>query len=576
MEDILEVPDYFVCPITMKVMEYPFFTVAGNCYEYYAIREWLSTHDTDPKTNQRLPRKDLTPNHGLRSQILAWFEKNPSLAILKSKDVKCPPPEALQLPVNGLDKVLRYQGKRLEKDDDKGKVEVLPSSFKAFGHTYRFCSEPREHGAPVVKIICDNGIAIEMPDRSVFATSKGLVFYDPKEIKEIRILPGTDLAEPCKFGNQCNHDDCEFAHPFVCKFGVSCNKVCKFLHPSQDTVKPVTPACQPCKYGTSCTREDCHYAHPNGRMSVKRVKARILVTHSHTLEMLATPLQLDLDYPEEATNFQIQGQFVFSFQPFIGSWAKRHFKVATVHRFDSRLGKFKTIGNYSLDGHYCNCAVAAGRYIVFSFWPYEEEAMRTIWECLKLTREMDKTLKAKTKECAELKEQLDAKTKYCDELERQLSNNESQIENLQFNLRHQFIQFRQVQVQFQEARRDATVARRGATVARRDAMLAKREAQESENKYLQMQQRQERARNERLRIRDPIHIYALQEGKSGNYREDWQLVVDYHKGAHDIELGEPRLDGTQSLSFIVDALVLQFDLVVPRDLRSLKIDLPLV
>jgi hypothetical protein len=64
-----------------------------------------------------------------------------------------------------------------------------------------------------------------------------------------------------------------------------------------------------------------------------------------------------------------------------------------VQRFDAELGQYRMIGNYALDGHYCNCAVGASRYLVLSFWPFEEEAIRKVWECLRVSRVMEKKMR---------------------------------------------------------------------------------------------------------------------------------------------------------------------------------------
>jgi hypothetical protein len=44
--------------------------------------------------------------------------------------------------------------------------------------------------------------------------------------------------------------------------------------------------------------------------------------------------------------------------------------------------------------------------MVFSFWPYEDEAIRTIWESLKVIRAMEKQLKGKGREIEGLKKQI--------------------------------------------------------------------------------------------------------------------------------------------------------------------------
>jgi hypothetical protein len=66
-------PSYFVCPILREVMTDPHIAGDGFSYEAEAIREWLhSGHDTSPMTNLRLPTRDLTPNHALRSAVHEW------------------------------------------------------------------------------------------------------------------------------------------------------------------------------------------------------------------------------------------------------------------------------------------------------------------------------------------------------------------------------------------------------------------------------------------------------------------------------------------------------------------------
>ena len=574
-------------------MVHPFVTSSGRSYEYSAISRWLAVNDTDPMTNERLASKTLIPNHSLRSQIVAWFEENPSSAGLRNNDAAPPPPEAYQVGINELDKILVYRdkrgtrGKTPAKAAAGAKVETLPSTFTAYGHTYSF-TRPEKR----LRISCDGQVTIDMPERCVFAVPDGLIFYDPKETVDKFILPGTEVVNGCPFQGSCSRGNCKFAHPFACVEGVDCarqSKGCKFFHPPSDSVKPITPTCTACKYGTSCTRLDCWFAHPKGRMSVLRVKARLLVTHSHTLTELPTPVEMQIDFADSATCFQMQGEFVFSFQPHAGTWAKKHYKVVTVHRFDASLNKYQTVGDYSLDNHYCNCAVAAGRYIVFSFWPFENEAVRTIWGCLQVTRAIAKDLKSKTKECTELKTQLEASRQDSSAATQQASAARQEA----FSSRQEASAARKeasaarqeafsARQETSAARQDASVARQETSAARKEAFsarqetsAARQEARTHEQTWRQMQQRQEQQFQERMRLRDPIHIYALPDGASGMRREDWHLVLDYHKGAHDIELGEPRPDGNQQVNFIVDSTVLQFDLVVPKDINSLKMKLPL-
>ena len=83
---------------------------------------------------------------------------------------------------------------------------------------------------------------------------------------------------------------------------------------------------------------------------------------------------------------------------------------------------------------------------------------------------------------------------------------------------------------------------------------------------------------ERLRNLDPIHIYAQKDRTSGLSKEDWVLVVDYHKGAHDIQLCGAQPNGAQTLEITEHDTVFNFDLIAPRDLseKALGMSLPVV
>ncbi|KAF4371031.1 hypothetical protein G4B88_002960 [Cannabis sativa] len=87
MEEI-EVPKYFMCPISLQIMRDPVTTITGITYDRESIEKWLSTtlvitssssNDTItcPVTKLPLPRdSDLTPNHTLRRLIQAWCTIN--------------------------------------------------------------------------------------------------------------------------------------------------------------------------------------------------------------------------------------------------------------------------------------------------------------------------------------------------------------------------------------------------------------------------------------------------------------------------------------------------------------------
>ncbi|XP_022742248.1 E3 ubiquitin-protein ligase PUB24-like [Durio zibethinus] len=83
MEDI-EVPKYFICPISLQIMKDPVTALTGITYDRESIEQWLITgkNTSCPVTKQPLPRdSDLTPNHTLRRLIQAWCAENASLGV---------------------------------------------------------------------------------------------------------------------------------------------------------------------------------------------------------------------------------------------------------------------------------------------------------------------------------------------------------------------------------------------------------------------------------------------------------------------------------------------------------------
>ena len=88
----------------------------------------------------------------------------------------------------------------------------------------------------------------------------------------------------------------------------------------------------------------------------------VLITHK--LQKLDSPIPLQLDIPEAAKSFQFQGDFVFFFIPYPGTWASNHYEKVIVHRFDVEKQVHKFIGEYSLANHYCNCVAGAGHLIL--------------------------------------------------------------------------------------------------------------------------------------------------------------------------------------------------------------------
>ncbi|CAI9271584.1 unnamed protein product [Lactuca saligna] len=96
----IEVPSYFVCPISLEIMKDPVTLSTGITYDREAIEKWLYTrkNTTCPITKQVLTDLELTPNHTLRRLIQSWCTINgpygverfptPRLPISKSQILK--------------------------------------------------------------------------------------------------------------------------------------------------------------------------------------------------------------------------------------------------------------------------------------------------------------------------------------------------------------------------------------------------------------------------------------------------------------------------------------------------------
>ncbi|KAK4396590.1 E3 ubiquitin-protein ligase PUB24 [Sesamum angolense] len=77
--DNIEVPEYFICPISLQIMKDPVTAITGITYDRQSIERWLfeTNNTTCPVSKQPLPRdSDLTPNNTLCRLIQAWCTLN--------------------------------------------------------------------------------------------------------------------------------------------------------------------------------------------------------------------------------------------------------------------------------------------------------------------------------------------------------------------------------------------------------------------------------------------------------------------------------------------------------------------
>ncbi|KAK6235281.1 hypothetical protein SCA6_010618 [Theobroma cacao] len=91
--DEIDIPQYFLCPISLQIMKDPVTAVTGITYDRESIEQWLkiATDTTCPVTKQPLPSdSDLTPNHTLRRLIQAWCTENESNGIDRIPTPKSP------------------------------------------------------------------------------------------------------------------------------------------------------------------------------------------------------------------------------------------------------------------------------------------------------------------------------------------------------------------------------------------------------------------------------------------------------------------------------------------------------
>ncbi|XP_072950432.1 E3 ubiquitin-protein ligase PUB23-like [Typha angustifolia] len=83
--DSIEIPHYFICPISLQIMEDPVTTITGITYDRRSIERWIFVeHNTTcPVTNQPLfPNSSgVTPNHTLRRLIQSWCTTNASRGV---------------------------------------------------------------------------------------------------------------------------------------------------------------------------------------------------------------------------------------------------------------------------------------------------------------------------------------------------------------------------------------------------------------------------------------------------------------------------------------------------------------
>ncbi|GMI71105.1 plant U-box 23 [Hibiscus trionum] len=116
MGDIdIEIPKYFICPISLQIMKDPVTAITGITYDRDSIEQWLLKAKTTncPVTQQPLPTfSDLTPNHMLRRLIQAWCSEN---ALLGVDQIPTPKPSVDRFHFLKLIEEARFQDESFER-----------------------------------------------------------------------------------------------------------------------------------------------------------------------------------------------------------------------------------------------------------------------------------------------------------------------------------------------------------------------------------------------------------------------------------------------------------------------------
>ncbi|KAH7512255.1 hypothetical protein FEM48_Zijuj12G0071000 [Ziziphus jujuba var. spinosa] len=90
--DEIDVPSFFLCPISLQMMKDPVTVCTGITYDRESIEKWLFSgkNMTCPVTKIDLSDSELTPNHTLRRLIQSWCIMNASLGIERIPTPKPP------------------------------------------------------------------------------------------------------------------------------------------------------------------------------------------------------------------------------------------------------------------------------------------------------------------------------------------------------------------------------------------------------------------------------------------------------------------------------------------------------
>ncbi|VYS57057.1 unnamed protein product [Arabidopsis thaliana] len=123
-EEEIEIPNYFICPISLEIMKDPVTTVSGITYDRQNIVKWLEKVPSCPVTKQPLPLdSDLTPNHMLRRLIQHWCVENETRGVVRISTPRVPPGK-LNV-VEEIKNLKKFGQEALGREETLQKLEVL-------------------------------------------------------------------------------------------------------------------------------------------------------------------------------------------------------------------------------------------------------------------------------------------------------------------------------------------------------------------------------------------------------------------------------------------------------------------
>ncbi|KAJ4898184.1 plant U-box 24 [Raphanus sativus] len=123
-DEEIEIPSYFICPISLDIMKDPVIAVSGITYDRESIFKWLEEVSSCPVTKQPIPSdSDLTPNHTLRRLIQHWCVENATRGVERIPTPRDPPgkPDVFEEIKN----LKKFVEKGLGREDTLKKLEVL-------------------------------------------------------------------------------------------------------------------------------------------------------------------------------------------------------------------------------------------------------------------------------------------------------------------------------------------------------------------------------------------------------------------------------------------------------------------